>query len=90
MMTGADRALQREVVGLFRGQAEQWRAQLFITVETWREAAHTAKGSARGIGLGRLAEACDAAEHGPVNCAEAALARVREALDEALAALSTY
>lgn len=85
-MTGGDVALQREVLELFRAQVETWRAGL--AGGDWRTAAHTLKGSARGIGLDRLAAACEAAE--AAGDAETALALVREALAEALAALDRF
>jgi HPt (histidine-containing phosphotransfer) domain-containing protein len=95
-MTGADRALQREVLGLFRGQAENW-AQLLDPAnppDAWRGAAHMMKGSARGLGLWALAAACEEAEtlgreaEPEAARVAAALAAVRVALAEALAALS--
>jgi HPt (histidine-containing phosphotransfer) domain-containing protein len=85
-MTGADRALQIEVLGLFRAQAEGWNAA--IAGADWREAVHTLKGSARGIGFGPLASACEAAE--TAEDTEAALANVRTALHEALTALEQF
>jgi HPt (histidine-containing phosphotransfer) domain-containing protein len=78
-MTGGDKALQDEVIGLFRKQADAWR-DLLAGAE-WRDVVHTMKGSARGIGLDRLAAACETAE------TSKALAPVRTALAEALAAL---
>jgi len=89
MMTGADRALQREVAGLFRAQVEGWNAAL-AGAEAWRDAVHTMKGAARGIGLTTLAAACEAAEQAPVGDIAAALARVRACLDEALAELEQF
>jgi len=89
MMTGGDRALQLEVLGLFRGQVEAWSAA-FALDEGWRDAVHTMKGSARGIGLHALAQACELAEQAPEAEAGAALQRVREALDEALCALEQF
>ena len=53
--------------------------------EAMRIAVHTLKGSARGIGLWRLAEACERAE--PCVMEEVARAEVRVALAEALSAL---
>jgi HPt (histidine-containing phosphotransfer) domain-containing protein len=88
-MTGADRALQAEVVGLFRLQAEGW-ATACDGAEDWRAAVHTIKGSARGIGLMALATACEAAEAAPAAENSAALAIVRAALTEALAALDQF
>lgn len=88
-MTGADRALQHEVVGLFRTQAEGW-ASACDGVGDWRAAVHTLKGSARGIGLMALAAACEAAEAAPEGESAAALARVRAALGEALTVLEQF
>lgn len=86
-MTGADRALQMEVVDLFRAQAEGWSAAC-RGGEGWRPAIHTLKGSARGIGLDALACACEAAE--TAEDSEAALAGVRAALEQALGALEQF
>lgn len=88
-MTGADRALQIEILGLFRMQVEGWNAA-FAGGEGWRDAVHTLKGSARGIGLDALAAACEAAETPRDGESAADLARVRAALDEALAALEQF
>jgi HPt (histidine-containing phosphotransfer) domain-containing protein len=93
-MTGGDAALQAEVLALFRAQAGLW-AKLLIAdapVHTWRDAAHSIKGSARGIGFWSLAEACETVEalaksdvlDGPVVQRE--LKRVRQALEAAVAA----
>lgn len=63
-MTGGDTALQAELMALFSEQADLW-GKLLTTdapVHTWRDAAHTIKGSARGLGFWVLAEACETAE----------------------------
>lgn len=86
-MTGADRPLQIEVLGLFRMQVEGWSAAM-ASVGGWREAVHTLKGSARGIGFNALAEACEAAE--TAEDSEAGLVAVRAALNEALDALEQF
>ena len=86
-MTGADRALQVEVLGLFRMQVEGWSAAM-ASAAGWREAVHTLKGSARGIGLNALAAACEAAE--TAEDSAAGLAGVRVALNEALGALEQF
>lgn len=86
-MTGADRALQTEVLGLFRMQVEGWSAAM-ASANGWREAVHTLKGSARGIGLNALAAACEAAE--TAEDSEAGLHDVRAALNEALSALEQF
>lgn len=88
-MTGADRALQLEVLGLFRTQVEGWNAALNAGAG-WRDAVHTLKGSARGIGLAALAAACEAAETAAQSDAADALDRVREALSEALTELEQF
>lgn len=63
-MTGDDEALQREVLDLFEQQAALWTRLISpdSPVHTWRDAVHTLKGSARGLGLWALAEACESAE----------------------------
>jgi HPt (histidine-containing phosphotransfer) domain-containing protein len=63
-MTGGDAALQVEVLGLVREQAQVWTRLLVPDADTgdWLVAAHTIKGSARGIGAWELAELCSAAE----------------------------
>ena len=92
VMTGDDRALQVEVVGIFRAQIETMRPEFApqTPVATWKATAHKLKGSARGIGLWALAEACvraEAAAADPIH-AGPALADVNAAIDIALAALS--
>lgn len=86
-MTGADRALQLEIIALFRAQADAWRSA-FDEAQAWREPAHTLNGSARGIGLHKLANACAAAE--AADQPTAALADLRAALAEALSALEQF
>lgn len=88
-MTGADRALQLEILGLFRMQVEGWRAA-FASGAGWREAVHTMKGSARGIGLTVLAAVCEDAEGADDAGRAGALARVEAALASALAALEQF
>lgn len=88
-MTGGDRTLQIEVLELFRRQVTNWRARL-ASGEDWREAAHTLKGSARGIGLHALAAACEAAETAPEADSVLALCDVHRALGAALAELERF
>lgn len=88
-MTGADRVLQLEVLGLFRTQVEGWAAAIDAGAG-WRDAVHTLKGSARGIGLSALAAACEGAENASEAERAAALARVRATLAEAVAALEQF
>jgi HPt (histidine-containing phosphotransfer) domain-containing protein len=75
-----------EVLALFREQSAIWGAMLDAGHEGWRDAVHTLKGAARGVGafaLGDVCQACEAA--GP-----AALPKVRDALDEALVDIAAY
>ena len=62
--TAGDAALERELLDLFRDNAEAYLAQLATANddEAWHRAAHTLKGAARGIGAGRIAELAQAAE----------------------------
>jgi HPt (histidine-containing phosphotransfer) domain-containing protein len=83
---GQDFALVEEVLGLFRQQAEMWSPMLNSDDEGWRDALHTVKGTAKGIGANALAAACEHAEQaGP-----GALPSVRQALDVALMDVAAY
>jgi HPt (histidine-containing phosphotransfer) domain-containing protein len=88
-MTGGDRALQAEVLTLFRGQIEDWMLRLSAGGD-WREAVHRLKGSARGIGLSDLAAACEAAEAADAMREPVALQHIRAALNQALAELERF
>ena len=90
-----DEALIEEVLGLFRQQAELWLPLLDPQGpdEGWRDAAHTLKGSALGVGAFVLAEACSTAEveagTGP-GMRHLQLQRVRTAMDAALHDIAAY
>jgi len=88
-MTGDDLPLQREIIELFRAQVDGWMA-LLAPGDDWRGAAHTLKGSARGIGLDALAEVCHAVETMANDEEAAATALLRAALAEALVAIEAY
>lgn len=65
--TGGDRALNVEVLKLFDSQTTELVGRLRSIVEasdakSWKEATHTLKGAARGIGAFDLADAAAAAE----------------------------
>jgi HPt (histidine-containing phosphotransfer) domain-containing protein len=62
--TLGDATLEHEVLELFRVQAGIYLERLKMAADPtgWREAAHTIKGSARGIGAWSVAEAAAAAE----------------------------
>jgi len=75
-----------EVLSLFREQAQIWSALLDPAQDHWKDAVHTIKGAARGIGAFALGDACQACEAaGPVD-----LDKVRFALDQALADVAAY
>lgn len=75
-----------EVLGLFQEQAQMWSPMLDSASEGWRDAVHTVKGAARGVGAHALGEACERAEVvGPQ-----ALPAVHGALDAALFDIAAY
>lgn len=57
--------LEREVLGLFRQQAERTLRQLMLVDDGFSpsEAIHTLKGSARSVGAVEVAELCQRLEH---------------------------
>jgi hypothetical protein len=92
MMTMEDVSLAREVIAIFRNQADMWGRLLWpnVSPEVWADAAHTIKGAAAGLGAERLKLACAHAEMlgraanvSPV-AASVALQDVREQLDATL------
>jgi HPt (histidine-containing phosphotransfer) domain-containing protein len=90
-----DRSVIDEVLGLFREQAGMWMRLMDpdLPGEAWRDAAHTLKGAALGIGARTLGEACAAAEDAASLSAverNLRLARVRNALDATLADIAAY
>ncbi|HEV2081005.1 MAG TPA: Hpt domain-containing protein [Brevundimonas sp.] len=89
-MTGGDAGVSEEVLGLFVQQAAMWAPLLDVREEGWRDASHTVRGAAAGIGAGALAEACAAAEAAQKAEAPPLLDRVRDALDVALADVAAY
>lgn len=62
--TLGNRSLEREVLGLFHTQCEIYLQRLKEAGEdkAWADAAHTIKGSARGIGAWHIATCAEAAE----------------------------
>jgi HPt (histidine-containing phosphotransfer) domain-containing protein len=90
-----DASLIDEVLGLFREQAEIWVRLLDPgeAAEAWRDAAHSLKGSALGIGAFALADECEAAERASgadVGARTVLLGHVRTALDATLADIAAY
>ena len=90
-----DQAVIDEVLALFREQASMWMRLLDPEApgQAWRDAAHTMKGAALGVGARDLADACAAAEQAagmtPVERA-LRLDQVRNALEAALADIAAY
>jgi HPt (histidine-containing phosphotransfer) domain-containing protein len=65
--TGGSRALNEEILRLFETQCREILARLEALIKTadaksWREAAHSLKGAARGVGAFALADAAAEAE----------------------------
>ena len=81
-----DEALIEEVLELFREQSAIWGALLRADHEGWKDAVHTLKGSARGVGAFALGDVCEICEIGGPQ----ALTKVRDALDAALADIAAY
>lgn len=84
--TAGDGAVIDEVLAIFREQAQLWSALLTPDNEGWRDAVHTIKGAARGVGAFELGDACEAAERGGPE----GLGAVQDALDRALADVAAY
>jgi HPt (histidine-containing phosphotransfer) domain-containing protein len=81
-----DEALVDEVLALFREQSALWGAMLSADHEGWRDALHTLKGAARGVGAFALGDACETCETaGPHR-----LPLVHAALDRALVDIAAY
>ncbi len=89
-MTGCDDAITEEVLGLFAQQAAMWSPMLDVREDGWRDAVHTIRGAAAGIGADTLATACQTAEASDRAVAPPLLDRVRDALEIALADVAAY
>jgi len=89
-MTGGDDAVAEEALGLFTEQAAMWSAMLEPRIDGWRDAVHTIRGAAAGIGAHQLAEVCQGAETADASLAAPALERVRTALDTALGDVAAW
>lgn len=83
--TFGDRSLEAELLGLFRSQAGVYVSRLDAAenAKDWRDAAHSLKGSARGLGAWALADLAEEVEHHDFTDAclrQGDLARVRDAI----------
>lgn len=90
-----DQTVVDEVLAIFREQASMWLRLLDPAApgEAWRDAAHTMKGAALGVGAFALADECEAAERADgadLGARMRLLASVRDALDRALADIAAY
>ncbi|MDO8288956.1 MAG: Hpt domain-containing protein [Parvibaculum sp.] len=63
--TFGDRALEAELLGLFRSQAGIYvtRLDTAASAKEWRDAAHSLKGSSRGLGAWALGDLAEDIEH---------------------------
>lgn len=91
-MTFGDRSLEREVLELFDRQATMLIARMRAGgIAAVAPLAHTLKGSATGVGAGRVARAAEAAElaagNGAGDCS-LAVDRLAQAVDEARALIA--
>ncbi len=87
--TFGDAALQREVLGLFDGQAKKLGETIGNASGRERmEAAHTLKGAALGIGAFALADAAEKVERGEADALDELSRRISEARAAAAALLA--
>ena len=89
-MTGGDDAAAEQILGLFVQQADLWSQMLDARTDGWRDALHTIRGAAGGIGAGALAAICAEAEAADRAVAPAKLDHVRDALADALADVAAW
>lgn len=82
--TLGNRTLENELLGLFRTQAGVYLARLADASDDieWKNAAHSLKGSARGLGAWALAELAEEAERLPAaaETRPAIMARIADAI----------
>jgi HPt (histidine-containing phosphotransfer) domain-containing protein len=88
--TGGDDEVAEEVLGLFVQQAGMWSPMLDARQEGWKDAVHTIRGAAAGIGAGALASVCAEAEAAERDVVPTKLDRVRDALNAALADVAAW
>ena len=85
-----DQAVIEEVLRLFQHQVEMWGPMLSPEIEGWRDAAHTLKGAALGIGAKALGEVAGLAEVCAHDDAIGHIERLRTAIDEASMDVAAY
>lgn len=89
-MTGAEDEITAEVLDLFVQQASLWSVMLDADHPGWRDALHTLRGAAGGIGALSLAQVCAQVEAGDDDLAVAGLNRVDTALKQVLSDIAVY
>lgn len=89
--TLGDSTLEREILQLFRAQSRIYLERLHdaSATSTWCEAAHTIKGSARGIGAWKVAECAEKAERCKRGKNQKALEALEASINEANAFIKT-
>ena len=85
-----DAGLADEVLGLFQEQARMWSPLLSAGDPGWKDAVHTLKGSASGVGATALAEICAATETADKDTLPGRLEAVKDALDAALSDVAAW
>jgi HPt (histidine-containing phosphotransfer) domain-containing protein len=90
--TLGDRALEAEILSLFLAQAPQSVIRLAGAQEHkhWREAAHSLKGSARGIGAWTLGDLAERAEKSVAWNVPTARRQILAGLEAALAEVGAF
>lgn len=83
--TLGNRSLESELLGLFRAQAGIYvtRLETAATTKEWQDAAHSLKGSSRGLGawvLGDIAEEAERLDHADMAARAVAVERIRAAI----------
>lgn len=85
-----DAGIIEEVLRLFQQQCELWAPLLDTAHEGWRDAAHTLKGAAAGIGANELAQRAGEAEVGDDGGAAGRLEKVKTAMSAARHDVAAY
>jgi HPt (histidine-containing phosphotransfer) domain-containing protein len=87
---GGDKMLMGQVLGLFLEHAETVLEALAVAsdAKTWRDQAHSLKGSAKGVGAWSVAEAAFNAEQDPLN--PTLIPPIRAAFAQTRAAIASF
>lgn len=94
--TAGDLSVEKEVLNLFVHQVEMWVRMLEDSgdEDSWRDAAHSLKGSARGIGAWAVAEFCaraeDLAEDASAAERSIVLGDIKAAISDVIAAIDVH